>query len=189
VPETHTSAGVAHPNTVEGNQGDPSDKLFSVYLAQADKFDKEQSGNWKGYTEGILVFVCLWAILSLVPLTCFKYLRLVSSLLWWRRSSSRAISNFTRAQATQSFSSQQQLAALSGGTSISILSGLPAQDLQPSTSAIRVKILRFISLVLRLTCALLANTTVGGPISLILTTIVPPYNRARLPTFFTEGIE
>ena len=76
-----TSAGVAHPNSDEGNYGDPSDKIFSVYLAQADKFDKEQSESWKGDTEGILVFVCRRIILSLAPLTCFKYLRLVSSLL------------------------------------------------------------------------------------------------------------
>ena len=49
----------AHPNIAEGNYGDPSDKLFSVYLAHADKFDKEQSESWKGDTEGILVFVRL----------------------------------------------------------------------------------------------------------------------------------
>jgi hypothetical protein len=103
VPETDTSAGVAHPNSDEGNYGDPSDKIFSVYLAQADKFDKEQSESWKGDTEGILVFVCRRTILSLAPLTCFKYLRLVSSLLLWQRSSSRAISSCSRAQATQSF--------------------------------------------------------------------------------------
>ena len=46
----------AHSNVA--NYGDSSDKLFSVYLSQADKFDKEQSESWKGDTEGILVFVC-----------------------------------------------------------------------------------------------------------------------------------
>ncbi len=66
MPETGTSAGVALPNVVEGNYGDPSDKLFSVYLAQADKFDKEQSESWKGDTEGILVFVCRQTILFLL---------------------------------------------------------------------------------------------------------------------------
>lgn len=57
-PESDASIGVAHPNVADGNYGDPSDRLFSVYLAQADKFDKEQSESWKGDTEGILVFVC-----------------------------------------------------------------------------------------------------------------------------------
>ena len=55
---TGVFTGVAQPNIAEGNYGDPSDKLFSVYLAQADKLDKEQSESWKGDTEGILVFVC-----------------------------------------------------------------------------------------------------------------------------------
>jgi hypothetical protein len=57
MPETDPSTSFAHSNTADGNYGDPSDKLFSVYLAQADKFDKEQSESWKGDTEGILVFV------------------------------------------------------------------------------------------------------------------------------------
>lgn len=108
VPETDTPAASAHPNIVDVNHGDPSDKLFSVYLAQADKFDKEQSESWKGDTEGILVFVCRPTILFFVPLTYFKYLRLVSSLLRWRRSSSRAISSCSRTQATQSFFSSRK---------------------------------------------------------------------------------
>jgi len=53
--ETDPSITFTHP--VEGNYGDPSDRLFSIYLAQAGKFDKEQSESWKGDTEGILVFV------------------------------------------------------------------------------------------------------------------------------------
>ena len=80
VPTTDAPAGVAHPNSAEGNYGDPSDQLFSVYLAQADKFDKEQSESWKGDTEGILVFVCRRATLDLVPLTTLKYIRQVSFL-------------------------------------------------------------------------------------------------------------
>lgn len=47
----------AHSNVTEGNYGDSSDKLFSVYLSHAGKFDKEQAESWKGDTEGILVFV------------------------------------------------------------------------------------------------------------------------------------
>ena len=55
--ETDVHADFAHPKTADGNYGDPSDKLFSVYLAQADKYDKEQAESWKGDAEGILVFV------------------------------------------------------------------------------------------------------------------------------------
>ncbi|KAI0265759.1 hypothetical protein BGY98DRAFT_1033384 [Russula aff. rugulosa BPL654] len=51
-PRTYNSADVAHPNIVEGNSGDPSDKLFSVYLPRGDKLDYEQSESSKGYMEG-----------------------------------------------------------------------------------------------------------------------------------------
>ncbi len=57
VQETDPSPNFAHSHIAEGNYGDPSDRLFSVYLTQADRFDKEQSESWRGDTEGILVFV------------------------------------------------------------------------------------------------------------------------------------
>ncbi|KAI0268953.1 hypothetical protein BGY98DRAFT_324556 [Russula aff. rugulosa BPL654] len=142
VPETVTSAGVAHPNSDEGNYGDPSDKIFSVYLAQADKFDKEQSESWKGDTEGILVFTGLFSA-TVAAFLIESYKQLQPS------SSDTVILLLSQIS--------QQLAALSSGSSISIPSGLPGQDFQPSASAIRVNILWFISLVLSLTCALLAT--------------------------------
>jgi hypothetical protein len=54
----------------------------------------------------------------------------------------------------------QQIVALHGCPSVSIPSGLPGQDFQLSTSAIRVNILwrQFTSLVLSLTCALFLAT-------------------------------
>jgi hypothetical protein len=49
------SAGIAHPNIiVEGDYGDHPDNLFSVYPAQPDKFDEEQSESWNEDTEGII---------------------------------------------------------------------------------------------------------------------------------------
>jgi hypothetical protein len=38
--------------------------IYSVYPAQPDKFDEEQSESWKEDTEGIIVFVCRRPILS-----------------------------------------------------------------------------------------------------------------------------
>jgi hypothetical protein len=125
-----------------------------------------QRAGWKGDTRKGSSFCMSSTMLFSVPLTCFKYLRLVSPLLRWRRSSSRAISGCRRAQATQPFFSQQ-LAALSSGSSISIPSGLPGQGSQPSTSPIGVNILWFITLVL----------------------LYAPYKRARIRAFFAEGIE
>ena len=85
----------------------------------------------------------------------------------------------------------QQLAALSSGSSISIPSGLPGQDFQPSTSAVRVNILWFISLVLSLTCALLATLMQQWVRRYLQTSQrwYAPYKRARIRAFFAEGIE
>ena len=81
--ETDHFIGFEHPNaavSADGNYGDPSDKLFFIYLAQADKFDKEQSESWNGDTEGILVFVRPTVLASVAKLG-LNYLRQVSSLL------------------------------------------------------------------------------------------------------------
>ena len=74
--ETDLPTGAAPPYVIDGYYDDPSDKRLSIYLAQADRFDKEQSESWKGGTEEILVFVChrvACAIRSSVPLTFLRY--------------------------------------------------------------------------------------------------------------------
>ncbi|KAF8492545.1 hypothetical protein F5888DRAFT_1927607, partial [Russula emetica] len=176
VPETDAPAGVIDPNIVEENYGDPSDKLFSVYLAQADKFDKEQSESWKGDTEGILVFTGLFSA-TVAAFLIESYKQLQPS------SSDTVILLLSQIS--------KQLAALSSGSSISIPSGLPGQDFQPSSSAIRVNILWFISLVLSLTCALLATLMQQWVRRYLQTSQrwYAPYKRARIRTFFAEGIE
>ena len=85
----------------------------------------------------------------------------------------------------------QQLAALSSGASISIPPGLPGQAFRPSTSAIRVNILWFISLVLSLTCALLATLMQQWVRRYLRASQrwYAPYKRARIRAFFAEGVE
>ncbi|KAI0306815.1 hypothetical protein B0F90DRAFT_1849195 [Multifurca ochricompacta] len=41
--------------------GDPSGKLWSMYLTEAEKQDKEITESWKGDTDGILVFTGLFS--------------------------------------------------------------------------------------------------------------------------------
>ena len=85
----------------------------------------------------------------------------------------------------------QQLAALSNGTSISIPSTLPNQSFRPSGSAVRVNALWFLSLTLSLTCALLA-TLMQQWVRRYLQVSQrwdAPYKRARIRTFFAEGVE
>ena len=40
-----------------GGSSDTSGKVWSVYLSEADKHDKALADNWKGDSEGILIFV------------------------------------------------------------------------------------------------------------------------------------
>lgn len=85
----------------------------------------------------------------------------------------------------------QQLAALSSGTPFSIPSGLPNQPFRPSASAVRVNTLWFLSLVLSLTCALLA-TLMQQWVRRYLQASRPwyaPYKHARIRAFFAEGVE
>ncbi|KAH9957134.1 hypothetical protein BC827DRAFT_1157447 [Russula dissimulans] len=174
--ETNVPADSAYPKVAEGNYGDPSDKLFSVYLAQADKYDKEEAESWKGDTEGILVFTGLFsATVAAFIIESYKQLQ----------PSSSDITVLLLAQISQ------QLAALSSGNPISIPPGLPGQAFQPSASAVRVNTLWFLSLALSLTCALLATLMQQWARRYLQASRswYAPYKRARIRAFFAEGIE
>ena len=41
----------------QAQYGDPSAKIWGLYLSLAEKFDKEHSESWAGNTDGVLVFV------------------------------------------------------------------------------------------------------------------------------------
>ncbi|KAI9439503.1 hypothetical protein H4582DRAFT_1797974, partial [Lactarius indigo] len=151
-------------------------KLFSVYLSQADKFDKEQSESWKGDTEGILVFTGLFsATVAAFIIESYKQLQ--------PNSSDTTV--LLLAQISQ------QLAALSNGTFITIPSTLPSQTFRPSASAVRVNTLWFLSLTLSLTCALLATLMQQWVRRYLQVSQrwYGPYKRARIRTFFAEGVE
>ncbi len=191
---TVVPADYAHSNVAEGNYGDSSDRLFSVYLSQADKFDKEQSESWKGDTEGILVFVCS-------PLNPVWLLRLIFAYQTGLFSATVAafiIESYKQLQPNSSDTTilllaqiSQQLAALSNGTPISIPSTLPSQTFRPSASAVRVNTLWFLSLILSLTCALLATLMQQWVRRYLQVSRrwYAPYKRARIRTFFAEGVE
>ena len=41
----------------QAQYGDPSAKIWGLYLSLAEKFDKEHGDSWAGNTDGVLVFV------------------------------------------------------------------------------------------------------------------------------------
>ena len=85
----------------------PTSYSQSTLRRRTDSIRSNQRAG-KERSKGILVFVSLLAILLLVPLTYFTYLRLVSGLSRRRPSLSRAtISDCSRAHDTQSFFSRR----------------------------------------------------------------------------------
>ncbi|KAI0266177.1 hypothetical protein BC834DRAFT_824153, partial [Gloeopeniophorella convolvens] len=92
--------------------------MWTLYLSQAEKHDKELAESLKGDMEGILVFTGL----------------------------------FSAALATFLVESYQNLSPAAGDTSQQ-----SAENFTPSSSAVRVNVLWFLSLVLSLICALTAT--------------------------------
>ncbi|KAI0260414.1 hypothetical protein BC834DRAFT_1012336 [Gloeopeniophorella convolvens] len=166
----------AQTNLTDGNHGDSSDRLFTIYLAQAERYDKEQSESWKGDTEGILVFTGLFS----ATVAAF----IVESYQQLQPSSSDA-TVILLAQISQ------QLVAISHGIPTTAPSILPSQSFRPSASSVRVNTLWFLSLALSLTCALLATLMQQWVRRYLQVSQrrYTPYKRARIRTFFAEGVD
>jgi hypothetical protein len=45
---------------------DPHDRFWSLYLMDAEKEDERMTDSWKGNTDGILIFVCVFYIFILI---------------------------------------------------------------------------------------------------------------------------
>jgi len=145
------------------SRSDTSGKVWSVYLSEADKHDKALADNWKGDSEGILIFVCSRFLFGqiLSPLFCSKKTGLFAATVaafiiesYKRLSSdSGATTVFLLNQISQ------QLSALSNGTQVSLPPPPIYSDssFRPALSAIRINILWFLSLTFSLICALLAT--------------------------------
>jgi hypothetical protein len=56
---------VSMPDPTAGNYGHPSDKLWSVYVSEAEKYDKARIDTWKQDMDSLLIFVRLLTTFSL----------------------------------------------------------------------------------------------------------------------------
>ncbi|KAI9445860.1 hypothetical protein BJY52DRAFT_1156818, partial [Lactarius psammicola] len=122
--------------------GDSSDGLWSMYLTEAEKQDKEVIESWKGDTEGILVFTGLFSA-TVAAFIIESYQKLSPN--------SGDTTNALLAQISQ------QLVNISNGTPLTSVTVQISQPFKPTASAVRVNVLWFLSLVLSLTCALSAT--------------------------------
>ncbi|KAF8265174.1 hypothetical protein EI94DRAFT_371143 [Lactarius quietus] len=119
---------------------DGSGPIFSMYLEMATEEDKKMAENWKADADGILIFTGLFsaAVASLISVSIQDI-----------RQNPQDTSNFYLANIYQTLSS----------TSGSNISSLPASPppFSPPNYAVWVNALWFLSLVIGLTCALLAT--------------------------------
>ncbi|KAH9173287.1 hypothetical protein EDB89DRAFT_717199 [Lactarius sanguifluus] len=155
------------------NYGDSSGKLWTMYLNETEKEDKEITENWKVDTEGILVFTGLFsATVASFIIESYKQLSPDSSVT-------------TNTLLTQI---SQQLANTSNGTP---LAGVTAQPFKPTASAVRVNVMWFLSLVLSLTCALSATLMQQWARRYLQLAQHrgAPHKRARLRAYIFDGIQ
>ncbi|KAH9033861.1 hypothetical protein EDB84DRAFT_1488240 [Lactarius hengduanensis] len=117
-------------------------KVWSVYLNEAEKQDTALAENWKGDAEGILIFTGLFA----------------ATVAAFIIESYKQLSSDPSAATVQLLGQiSQQISALSNGTQIAAPPPFSDASFRPTSSAIRVNILWFLSLILSLICALAAT--------------------------------
>ncbi|KAI0049140.1 hypothetical protein FA95DRAFT_1463779, partial [Auriscalpium vulgare] len=145
---------------------------WSVYLTEADKQDKALAENWKGDTDGILIFTGLFsATVATFIVESYKNLQ----------PDSGDLTNAYLAQISQ------QLVALSNNTQYT---PPPLPQFHTPGSAVRVNILWFLSLTLSITCALLATLMQQWARRYLQLAQgrSAPHKRARMRAYLFEGV-
>ena len=179
----------------QAQYGDPSAKIWGLYLSLAEKFDKEHGDSWAGNTDGVLVFVRVHPPLFQIEFV----LNSRQTGLFSATVATFIVASYPSLQPNSSDTAvllltqiSQQLAALTSGTPSPAPLTLPdVNSFQPTSSAVRVNTLWFISLGMSTACALWATLmqqwtrrymqVADGPYG--------PPKRARIRAFFAEGVE
>ncbi|KAI0298061.1 hypothetical protein B0F90DRAFT_1736076 [Multifurca ochricompacta] len=150
--------------------GDPSAKIWGLYLSHAEKFDKEHSDSWTANTDGVLVFTGLFSATVasfILPSSSDATVQLLSQI-------------------------SQQLSSISNGTPFPAPATLlDSSSFQPTAAAVRVNTLWFISLAMSTACALWATLMQQWTRRYVQVADRPyaPPKRARIRAFFAEGVE
>ncbi|KAI0280020.1 hypothetical protein BGY98DRAFT_376954 [Russula aff. rugulosa BPL654] len=158
------------------NYGDPSGKLWSMYLAEAEKEDKELTEAWKGEADSILVFTGLFsATVAAFIIESYKNLS----------------PNSGNQTVTLLGQISQQLAGVPLETIAQNVTATINASFKPTNSAIRVNILWFLSLVLSLTSALSATLLQQWARRYLELTQHrgAPHKRARIRAYVFDGVQ
>ena len=180
----------------QAQYGDPSAKIWGLYLSLAEKFDKGHGDSWTGNTDGVLVFVR-------VRLPLFVQIKVVLNSrqtgLFSATVATFIVASYPSLQPNSSDTAvllltqiSQQLSAFSNGTPSPPPLTLPdVNSFQPTPSAVRVNTLWFISLGMSTACALWATLMQQWTRRYLQVADGPygPPKRARIRAFFAEGVE
>ncbi|KAJ7132695.1 hypothetical protein C8R46DRAFT_1140574 [Mycena filopes] len=148
-------------------------KLWTVYVSEAEKYDKSLVESWKSDMEGMLIFAGLFSA-SLTAFLIESYKTLVPD--------SGDTTMLLLAQISQ------QLAASSSGTVFNLV---PPAPFTPLASSLACNVLWFISLGLSLTCALVATLLEQWARDFLHKTEVrsAPVIRARVFSYLYYGLK
>ncbi len=191
VPLPHTSGELQ----AESSHTDGSGALFSMYLDRAEEEDRKVAERWKGDADGILVFVR--------PLHRTKQHiqadRLGQTGLFSATVAAFVVGTYQNLQPnpqdTLAFYLANIYQVLAASNESQTIISLPMppdpSTFKPPSSAVWYNTLWFLSLVISLTCALLATSLQQWARRYVRVTQprYSPHKRARIRAFFAEGIE
>ncbi|KAF8258478.1 hypothetical protein EI94DRAFT_1786065 [Lactarius quietus] len=151
------------------NHGDPSGKLWSMYLTEAEKEDEQITKHWVEDTGGILVFNGLLSAIIATFLTI---------------SVPRLLPDY----GLQTVVLLTQLVNASAGAPAVVQNSLP---FHPPASIVRVNVMWFLSLILSLSCALLTTSIQQSAREYLDHSRHhnTPLKQARIRRYMFEGVE
>ncbi|KAH9054832.1 hypothetical protein EDB87DRAFT_1568024, partial [Lactarius vividus] len=166
-------------NLLSPPPSDPSDKMWSIYLSESEKHDKVISDGWKDDANGVLVFV------RISPSTGL-FSAIVAAFIIESYKKLSPDSGDQTAFFLQQIS--QQLSGLSNGTYVRP-QDYPA--FEPDTSIVCVNAMWILSLIVSLTCALLALLMQQWARQYVQLPLLgtTPRKRARVQYFLHLGLE
>jgi hypothetical protein len=171
---------------------DGSGHIFSMYLEMATEEDKKMVEGWKADADGILIFVRLYNLILCPNLTRWSQTGLFSAAV--ASLISVSIQDIQEnPQDTSNFYLANIYQAAINPNGYNNSSSPPASPppFSPPNSAVWVNALWFLSLVISLTCALLATLLQQWARRYLKMTQSrhSPHKRARIRAFFSEGVE
>ncbi|KAI0033906.1 hypothetical protein K488DRAFT_46618, partial [Vararia minispora EC-137] len=160
----------------EDPYGEKAAGIWSVYIRESKTYDKAMVENWKGDTDGILIFAGLFSAV-------------ITSLLV--QSLQNTQPNFTQFSASVLQRISQQLDILGNTTVENSLPSLPSGQSYTDIAALRVNTLWSLSLCLNLVCALVATLVQQWARDYMQSIERPstPLHRSRVRALLYHGIE